>query len=284
MKIMIPVVSFGRAGGQRVLSNLASSWIDMGHQVTMLVHYSSEPIYFPTQAKVIWFDNQGKKIERTEDFQWEEVRNNKFANTPFLLYGLWQAINIYGKDYDIVIANQSISTPFPVYLSTTNAKKFYYVQLYEPSSFIDREDPNFFVNKRPFFDSVMWLISSASYLLNLKTIVNSPIYLSHKLLKSEFCIPPGIDLSVFHPKDKYLDSSIWKNKTVRLGCISRREPWKGTQYVIDAYNLLKQESWDIELVLAYGSIPDGCKLPVTAKVLVPKNDIELADFIGLWIS
>ena len=281
MRIIVPVVHFGRAGGQRVLANLANNWIDMGHEVTMLAHYSSEPIYFPTKANIIWFNNQGKTVERKNDFKWDDIKIKKATNLPaliFLIYGLWQALNNHGKNYDIVIANQSILTPLPVYFSKISLKKFYYVQLYEPNAFIDREDVNFFVNKAPIRDFLMWLISSASYLLDLDKIVNSPIYLNYKLLSSKYFVPPGIDLSVFYPKDKYLESSKWKNRTVRLGCIGRSEPWKGTQYAIDAYNLLKQDNWDVELFLAYGHTPNGCKIPPEAKVLVPNNDEELAEF------
>ena len=89
---MIPLSGFGKAGGYRVLSNLASKWVEMGHEVTMLVHYSSLPVYFPTKAKIIWIDNLGKETDHKPE---HETKGSKFV--AILLALMW-GIEKYGND------------------------------------------------------------------------------------------------------------------------------------------------------------------------------------------
>ena len=60
MRILIPVLGFGRGGGYRVLSELASAWTRAGHEVTMLVHREAGTPYFPTNARIIWSDVRGR--------------------------------------------------------------------------------------------------------------------------------------------------------------------------------------------------------------------------------
>jgi glycosyltransferase involved in cell wall biosynthesis len=275
MKILIPMLKFDRAGGWRVLSNLANEWIDMGHEVTMLVYYLSDLPYFPTKATLIWIDERGNQTERSSRVS---SSSGKYVKMLTKIYALWQGLNNYAHDFNVIIANESFSTTYPVAFSKTQARKFYYVQAYEPSFYIDLESSNYTFYKKPLANLLMWLLAAASYSLNLIKIVNAPIYLNYKLLKANYYVPPGIDLSLFYPRSNYLDHSDWKQKTVMLGCIGRHEAWKGTKYAIDAYNLLKQAGWNVELSVAYGNIPDGSKLPDTASVTFPKNDEELANY------
>ena len=271
MKIMIPLSGFGKAGGYRVLSNLASEWVEMGHEVTMLVHYSSPPIYFPTKATIIWIDNLGKKTDHKPE---HETKGFKLA--PILLALMW-GIEKYGNDVDIILANQSIMTPFPVWMNRVNAKKFYYVQAYEPECFISIEEPRLFIDKKFFTNLLLWLLSSFSYVLNLNKIVNSPIYLKYKLLRANYYVPPGIDFSVFYPKNQTLNSD-WENRVVTLGCIGRQEKWKGTTDVLDAFDMLKQQNYNVRLLVAYGNLPKDRTLAADCHIVVPKNDQELGEF------
>ena len=268
---MIPLSGFGKAGGYRVLSNLASEWVEMGHEVTMLVHYSSPPIYFPTKATIIWIDNLGKKTDHKPE---HETKGFKLA--PILLALMW-GIEKYGNDVDIILANQSIMTPFPVWMNRVNAKKFYYVQAYEPECFISIEEPRLFIDKKFFTNLLLWLLSSFSYVLNLNKIVNSPIYLKYKLLRANYYVPPGIDFSVFYPKNQTLNSD-WENRVVTLGCIGRQEKWKGTTDVLDAFDMLKQQNYNVRLLVAYGNLPKDRTLAADCHIVVPKNDQELGEF------
>ncbi len=275
MKIMIPLSGFAKAGGYRVLSNLATKWVEMGHEVTMLVHYSSLPIYFPTKAKIIWIDNLGKKTDHKPEHETKGFR--KYYKFAAILLALMWGIEEYGNDVDIILANQSIMTPLPVWMSRVNAKKFYYVQAYEPEFFIRTEEPGLFVDKKIFANLLLWLLSSFSYVLNLNKIVNSPIYLKYKLLRANYYVPPGIDFSVFYKKNQTLNSD-WKNRVVTLGCIGRQEKWKGTTDVLDAFDILKQQNYNIRLLVAYGNLPEDRTLASDCHIVVPKNDQELGEF------
>ena len=52
MKILIPIFSFTKSGGMKVLSNLANNWIDQGHIVTIITTSTDEP-YYLTNADII---------------------------------------------------------------------------------------------------------------------------------------------------------------------------------------------------------------------------------------
>lgn len=275
MKIMIPLSGFAKAGGYRVLSNLATKWVEMGHEVTMLVHYSSLPIYFPTKAKIIWIDNLGKKTDHKPEHETKGFR--KYYKFAAILLALMWGIEEYANDVDIILANQSIMTPLPVWMSRVNAKKFYYVQAYEPEFFINPEVPGLFVDKKIFANSLLWLLSSFSYVLNLNKIVNSAIYFKYKLLRANYYVPPGIDFSIFYAKNQTLNSD-WKNRVVTLGCIGRQEKWKGTTDVLDAFDILKQQNYNVKLLVAYGNLPEDRTLAADCQIVVPKNDQELGKF------
>jgi glycosyltransferase involved in cell wall biosynthesis len=276
MKIMIPMSYFGKQGGFRVLSNLASTWVEMGHDVTMLVHYSSQQPYFPTKAKIIWIDNQGEEtICKTGDL---DKKYRKFYGYKFLaiLIALIRGIEKHGSDEDIILAGLTW-TVLPIWMSRVNAKKFHYIQVYEPELYINTEVPGFFLLKSIVASSVLWLLSSVNYLLNLQKIVNSPIYFKYKLLRSSNYVPPGIDFSIFYPKSQDLESDR-KNKITTLGCIGRQEAWKGTADVLDAFDILKQENCNVKLLVAYGNLPENRKLSPDCHIVIPKNDGELGEF------
>lgn len=277
MKILIPLKEFGRQGGYRVLSNLASAWVEMGHEVLMILHYSSPDPYFPTKAQIIWIDDKGNKVDRGANCFSESKKHNKYFRFFINFYALRHAVSKYGVDYNILLANSSIITPYAVYFNKLSGRKFYYVQAYEPASFVDLDEPSLFVNGRFLFDSVMWLMSSISYLLDIVKIVNSPVYLNYKILKSNYYVPPGIDFDVFYDEQNP-DRSNWTTRCVTLGCIGRKEPSKGIKYVIDAFNILKKQGWNVQLSIAYGNLPSEYDLPEGATISIPRNDIELGQF------
>ena len=63
-----------------------------------------------------------------------------------------------------------------------------------------------------------------------------------------------------------------------MGCIGRKEPSKGIKYVIDAFNILKKQGWNVQLSIAYGNLPSEYDLPEGATISIPRNDIELGQF------
>lgn len=253
MKVLIPLTNFGPQGGFRVLSELANHWIAMGHCVEFLAHKSSIAPYFPTVAKVSWFDNNGKRV-LTNDLQYAKP----LFRVLTILNALIRAIN--SAEYDVILANQSL-TALPVFLSKKCSKKFYYIQAYEPEYYLGYSPKIIFLR----------FLSRLSYNLGLKHIVNSPLYFNYKEIKSERFVYPGIDFSIFKPQIKE------SKKQFVVGCVGRIEPFKGTLYVLEAFKKLRRNNSDLMLHVAFGakeleSESDGIK------VIQVSNDRELSSF------
>jgi len=263
MKIVIPVLGFGRTGGYRVLSELASAWVKMGHEVCFLVTIHSNPPYFPTTAKILWLGNDGRMAPERSIPTAPQKGGVKFVVNNLNL--LRKALNRYAADSDVVLANHSM-TSWPVLLSSVKARKYYYVQAYEPE---------YYATKPDFKSKVLRLLSACTYFFPLHRIVNSPIYFKYKLLKARDFIPPGIDYTLYHPAPG--DRSLEKRPVI-LGCIGRKELEKGTGYAFDAFEILLAQGCDVELHVAYGNLTPEQSGHPGCKIVVPGNDQELADF------
>lgn len=266
MKIAIPILDFSKGGGARVLSKLASEWTMMGHSVFFLVNNRNVAPYFPTQAKIVRLGDNGMEVER------DNLNNPTYNDTGGLqyvfhnLYTLLKGLNNYAHDCDIILANHSL-TAWPVSLSNSKAKKFYYIQAYEPDLGSDKI----------LIKSILWrIVTIPSYYFKLKRIVNSPIYFSYKSIKSDSLVPPGIDLSIFYSK-RGLDKN-WDNRKIILGCIGRKEPWKGTIDVLEASLIMINRKYNIELHVAFGDpIKEKLQFP-HCKIITSNNDFELSEF------
>ena len=257
MKILIPLVgSFSKEGGWRVLSQLANHWKMMGHDVMFLSHINFTEPYFPTDVKIKFYDSHGTVY----DNHFNEM-NTRVYGGPFLLrIGLRKAIEKI--ECDVILATHNF-TANPVAKARNSAKKFYYVQAYEPE----------FYENGPLRFKFYKQIAKRSYKLGLKIIVNSEMYLNYKEIISDKVVYPGLDLNLFHPKEY----TIMKNKTFIIGSIGRKEIVKGTKYIVEAFKVLRKElGSQVELHLAFGDIElnkiEGIK------VMSPRNDNELADF------
>jgi len=254
MKIIIPLVgTFGKAGGWRVISELANHWISAGHEVVFFSHIKSDGPYFPTKARVFYFDNSGKLFD---DFDPNHAKN---IWGPFGIRKTLRKI-LDKQKADIVLATHCF-TAHPVKHSNIQAKKFYYVQAYEPEYYYQK-DIKTRIYKR---------VSINSYHLGLDIIVNSPMYLNYKDIKADKFVFPGVDFNIFKPAPKKIQ------KKVILGTIGRLEAYKGTSYVLDAFRLLRKELGEkIELQIAFGN--ESLKNEDGVVLLVPQGDIELAAF------
>jgi glycosyltransferase involved in cell wall biosynthesis len=261
MKIAIPVLGFGRSGGYRVLSELASAWVKKGHEVTFVCGCPSDIPYFPTMAQILWLDERGEVMANCSPRK--DVGGVKYVASG--LHSLLKGLNRYGRDYDIVLANQSL-TAWPVFISSLKAKKFYYIQAYEPE---------YYAHKPGIKSRILEMMSLVTYFFPLFRIVNSPIYFRHKALRAENYVPPGVDFALFSPREKSLGVS---GRPVVLGCIGRKEIEKGTRYVFDAFETLLRRGFDVELHVAYGNLTDEQTRHPRCKVVVPGNDRELGEF------
>ena len=262
LRILIPVSGFGRSGGYRVLSELANHWILEGAKVTFLADHRTEPPYFPTTADVKLFNKHGVVLtpERTgETFQ-------KQGNGLSIYFGMWRALTQLSSEYDIILANHSLTT-FPIALARDKkAKKFYYIQAYEPG---------YYELEKGFKSRILKHIAELSYRLRFKKIVNSPIYLDYRSIKASAWIPPGIDMRIFHRR---LDEPASQpDGIMRIGVIGRGEPSKGLIYALQAFEALAKLDSKCELHVAYGNLPPGWTHP-NCKVVTPQNDRELSDF------
>jgi glycosyltransferase involved in cell wall biosynthesis len=154
-------------------------------------------------------------------------------------------------------------TAWPVSLARIKAKKYYYVQAYEPE---------YYSLLPGYHMPILQALSYGSYMLPLKHIVNAPVYLGYKALRAHASVPPGIDFSLFYPKQAY---PIQQTR-LTIGCIGRPQVYKGTKYVFDAYKILLERGISAELRVAFGSAAD--ELDSNIHVIIPKNDQELGDY------
>ncbi|WP_312351327.1 glycosyltransferase family 4 protein [Empedobacter sp.] len=254
MKILIPLVGgFGKAGGWRVLSQLANRWIKEGNSVVFLVHKKTSKPYFPTIAKITYYDNFGEIVEHSD-------LNYKAPIFGALKMRVALRKALDKQSADIVLATHSF-TAEPVFLSRIEAKKFYYVQAYEPDYYY----------KKTLKEKLYKRISRKSYKLGLNIIVNAPMYLSYKEIETDMFVYPGLDLLNFKPVTRKL------NDKIILGTIGRLEEYKGTTYIVEAFRKLRKEFGEnIELHMAFGdsklSNEDGIFL------VIPNGDQELAAY------
>ncbi|MCE3076564.1 glycosyltransferase family 4 protein [Chryseobacterium gwangjuense] len=255
MKIIIPfVVNFSAQGGYRVLSQLANNWIEMGHEVDFLVYKDFTKPYFPTRAKMIRYDGLGNLVET-------DYKNDfKFLGTLQLIWAMEKALDKLSAD--IVLATQCF-TASPVWKSRINAKKFYYIQAYEPE----------FYNEKSLKYLIYKYIAKKSYYYPLQKIVNSEMYFDYQEIKANMVVYPGLDFNDFYPKE----TEFIKKEKYIIGTIGRVEKIKGTQYILEAFKILREKyNQQIELHIAFGDDYwmnfDGVKL------FRPKNDTELGDY------
>lgn len=257
MKILIPLaVDFSAKGGFRVLAELANHWIKQGHDVFFVVYKGFVNSYFPTNAGFICYNKKGEII----DHRLNHIKGEKLLLGPLhLIWALKKALN--NLTADVVLATQSFSA-YPVAKSKIRAKKFYYIQAYEPEYY---EGPGF-KNK------IYKIISKNSYKLGLTNIVNSEMYFDYNGIKSDKAVYPGLDFNNFYAK-----SDVFFNKDkIILGTIGRLEELKGTKYVLEAFKLLKKEFLNMELHIAFGD--DEWDNIEGVKLLKPNNDIELGEY------
>lgn len=258
MKIIIPVLGFGRAGGNRVLSQLANEWIKQGHEVDFLCPDSSNEPYFPTSAGIVWVDGAGiiskKRGVIAKSSGWYHIKS------------LYRGLKVIGFQYDVIFANHSL-TAWPVALASCGrARKVYYVQAYEPE---------YYTSAKTIKGYLLATVSALSYHLPLKRIVNAPIYFRYKNLRVTQFVPPGLDLVNFKPVE--ISKNLEGATTIIIGCIGRHEPEKGIIYVLRAFEELYKRDSRFLLRVAYGNLPVDWQHE-QCEVVVPKNDQELADY------
>ena len=262
MNILIPVTTFERAGGFRVLSELANHWMYDGHTVDFLVDARSAPPHFPTTATVRRFDSSGAE----PDLNASVAPFAASGNARSIYLGMLRALNRIGASYDVILANHSFTT-WPVALARTGrARKWYYVQAYEPE---------YYSFESGWRGRVLQALSALSYRLPLTQVVNAPIYLDYKAIRASTWIPPGLDPITYRQRTE--PPVFYGRKRITLGTIGRKEQTKGTRYVLEAFEQLAALDERFELCVAYGNLPGGWQHP-RCRVVSPQGDAGLADY------
>jgi glycosyltransferase involved in cell wall biosynthesis len=255
MRVIIPFFGFGRAGGYRVISRIASGLAKRGYSVTVVVPKETRPPYYPIDSDV--------NIEYIDDFGKPDVSPVLAEKICFKPFRAMVSIFLYLKrncrGNDLIIANYNL-TAYPVFLSG-KGRGFYYIQAYEPDLIEGRLlNPKIAVRK---------LLAWGSYLLPLNRIVNAQIYKTYKNIRSEHVIYPGIDPSDFYPRTN------WSRQPGQLtvGCIGRKEAWKGGKIAANAIRKMRELGFNIKLSTALNPLPIEDQ-----KLCRPSNDKELGDF------
>jgi glycosyltransferase involved in cell wall biosynthesis len=222
----------------------------MGHECDFLAPETAGKPYFPTRANIIYSRRFGVITENNG-----KIKKTKLDNVMSIYYG----IKKIGHRYDVILANHSL-TAWPVYFAKCGmARKFYYIQAYEPPYY------------SPLTHPLEHLLARFSYVLPLKQIANSWIYKGAGLHPIDV-VPPGIDLSIFTRKDS--DIGFTRKKEIVLGTIGRAEPYKGTATAIAAYRMLRATDPRLRLKVALGNV----EISDDIEIVDIKNDIELSEY------
>lgn len=257
MNILIPVLGFGNSGGYRVLSNIASELVMLGHQVDFLSPNTSAQPYFPTKAGVLWIRENGR-LTLVHD------QSSAKSNALSMQLQLTKALRQKTIDnYDIIFANHSL-TVLPIKKAGLLNKVVYYVQAYEPG---------FYQQMGGIKNFILAHFSKKSYQYNLFTIVNAAVYLNYKEIKASRVLYPGIDFNFFYPAIAKKDTA----DAITLGTIGRKEKYKGTTYILDAFSQIKKLYPLAKLRVAFGKQEDFENM-AGIECVQPHGDKALAEF------
>lgn len=251
MRILIPIISFGKSGGMKVLSNLTNHWVRQGHSVTILTAIDDVP-YYPLLSEVTIVVAKSKCTD--------------LGGGAWCLFQrlrtLFKYIRKESLQFDAIIANYNL-TAYPVAFAS-KTKGFYYIQAYEPE-FSDDMGGNFF--RRNVLRFLAWF----SYFLPLIKIVNSNAYTNYKNIKTNNVVFPGIDFGVYFSRERKYKRY---NEEFVIGCIGRTEEWKGSNDVSRAIEILHSKGVsNVKLLVAFNPVHY-----LKHELIIPDGDVELSDF------
>jgi glycosyltransferase involved in cell wall biosynthesis len=252
VKILIPVLSFSKSGGARVLSELANQWIRAGHTVTFATAVRDSDPSFPTDANVV----RGSCTSTQQGV----VRR---------IAELRRMIRRRAGEFDVILANHNL-TAWAAWAAGRQArqKAVYYSQAYEAEYYSDRGSS--------LRRTILASLARWSYRLFPRVIVNAPIYLSYRQMRAIDWVPPGVDFSKFFPGREPWSPA--RNGELVIGCIGRPEPWKGTPDVFEAARILRSRGVKFRLRCAFFRPGDYGDLEDAVELSKPENDVELGQF------
>jgi glycosyltransferase involved in cell wall biosynthesis len=261
MHIVIPVLSTQPSGGFRMLCELSREWIASGCRVTFVAPSDAGSPYFQTPATFLFVNGNGE----LRDTPGDGVAVRGAAGVWRRFGELRHAMARLADDADVMLANHAL-TSWPVALTRTRARKFYYVQAYEPEDYFSVGRPA---------NYVLGSIAYASYWLPLQQVVNSPTYVGYRNLRADTWIPAGVDLQKMRPA---ANRAPLDGRPFVFGCLGRPEPFKGTAHVVSAFDTLVARGRNVRLRIAHGHFPPGRPQPDGCEIVKARNDAELVAF------
>jgi len=246
-RIIIPLWGLFKSGGTRVLSQIGSGLFARHYNVMFIVCDDDSDPYYPIKAPIIYVDYKGNTSNN---------RNSKSIKPAVRLKALIAAVNNMASTNDIILANY-YATSFVAYLSKVK-NQFYYIQAYEAWYHGNGL-------RDVFFNTCVKL----SYELPLVKIVNADIYKHYKNIRAKYVIPPGLDLKNYYPKENNWDGK----RPFVIGCIGRKEEWKGSGDVAKAVEILLMEKANIHFKVAFNEV--DCS---NYELVHPDGDNNLADY------
>ncbi len=249
MKILIPVISFGKAGGFRVLSELANRGGE-GYQVFFVCPSKTKP-YYKTNVDIIYINKDGDIVPFEDTSHEQGIKS---------LISLWRFLKKESNNYDVVIASYHMLA-YPI-LVGSNSVNIYYIQAYEPD-FYNEIKP---IAKRYSLKFLAWI----TYFFPFVKIVNSNFYKKYKNIRADYVIEPGLDLTIFYHKHRTFSDE----KLMTVGCIGRTEKWKGCDDIVKAIEILYKKKKYVKFKVAFTRI--DC--PYCYEFERPDGDVNLSDF------
>ena len=265
MKITFVMWGTDRTGGTNAIFQVADRLALAGHTVTVVSAglMKHQWFSFKSSIKFRYPEEVLPKIRRKRVIEpiLQLVQGILRKYTPGIVLSkhLMLTLNI-PEDSDVVIATY-YETAFCVQMfPSVEAKKFYYIQHFEPVFF---QDP---IQKQRVIQT---------YFFPLKWIVSST-WAKNRLLESigkeGRVVIPGSDLDTYRPHEKTTD-----DKVRRIVSLGKSMPIKGLNYLLDALDEVIKVVPNIMLVL-YGSEPSvKAKSRVPTEYVFKPTDEELAD-------
>ncbi|MFA0001680.1 glycosyltransferase family 4 protein [Vibrio lentus] len=233
--IVIPRLSIGRSGGERVLARLSDELIHLGYSVEFIV-YDSSSHYYRTKAKTT---NLNKKLSKSYLGQLMAV----------MFIGGYIRKNFRNS---IILFNHHLTCfiyPFIMFCKTL--KSVYYIQARE-SKFQNR--------------LIKKAVCELTYKMSVPKVVNSNYLFDNELRNQVGIIPPGIDCSSYRGKRK-------SNSALNIGVLGRKEAYKGTLVSLRAIDMIAQEV-KVPIVINIGLELPECKFLKANNLLIKHIEID----------
>jgi len=249
VEVVIPAWTLAeKHGGIRVLCEIASGLADRGHRVVFLAFDEESHPAFPTRAEIVSIGP--RPWGRNLILDLPKQRRLRAAIERF-------------PTADVVLANHNM-TALPVHRARVAARKFYYIQAYEPD----------FYPRTPQRIVYAWR-AKRTYDYPLHFIANAPS------VAAAVCgsggeripiVPPGLDPSLYHARNRRPPGA----RPV-VGTIGRFGQWKGTVDCFEAVRRVRARGIELDFSVAFGNVPAGYENDARLDV-APADDRALTDW------